>query len=70
MACQSNTSVHLSFDTTTFLISVRQNNMKMVSVLLGAKANPNNLHKTHKVPLLKAVKCAYVDIVKELLSQV
>ena len=49
---------------------MRQINVKMVSVLLGAKANPNNLHKTHKVPLLKAVKCAYVDIVKELLSQV
>ena len=54
---------------TALYLSVRNNNLKMVSALLSAKANPNSHHKTHKVPLLKAVKCAYVDIVMELLSR-
>ena len=69
---EGNTNLNLadkSEGITALYLAVRNNNLKMVSALLTAKANPNNHHKTHKVPLLKAVKCAYVDIVMELLSR-
>jgi len=69
---EGNTDTNLSNRTdgvTALYLAVKNNDTKMVSLLLTSKANPNILTKTHKVPLIKAVKCAYVEIVKELLSK-
>ena len=62
-------------DMVTYRVACTQLKMRVVSIVSTPivpptfQANPDKHHKTHKVPLLKAVKCAYVDIVMELLSR-